>query len=282
MQKYQFGVSEFTTNPWTFEKDVEAYARLGVEAIEVCEFKLDPASFAAQMALPAAHGLQITSVQPSTRTLFPSLSMPEPRDIGARMALFRQSITRLAPFAPGAAFVTNTGIPPSGDMQRVWDTAINEYRALAVFAADHGVRVALEPLNPSIVNIETAIWTVAQALEIVQAVNVSSFGICLDCWNVWQNADLAEAIQACGDRIFTVQISDWRTPRSFEDRLVPGQGEILLPAFLRAVRETGFSGAYSVEIFSWGVPGALWESDLEQVITDSHVGLDTAWQASFS
>jgi sugar phosphate isomerase/epimerase len=281
MQNYQFGVSEFTTNPWTFEKDVEAYAHLGVEAIEVCEFKLDPASYAAQMALPAAHGLQITSVQPSTRTLFPSLSMPEPLDIGARMALFRQSILRLAPFAPGAAFVTNTGIPPGGDMQRVWDTAIREYRDLAVFAADHGVRVALEPLNPSIVNIETAIWTVAQALEIVQAVNVSSFGICLDCWNVWQNADLAEAIQACGDRIFTVQISDWRTPRSFEDRLVPGQGEILLPAFLRAVRETGFSGAYSVEIFSRGVPGALWESDLEQVIMDSRAGLDAAWAASF-
>ena len=278
---YQFGVSEFTTNPWTFEKDVETYARLGVEAIEVCEFKLDPMRFAEQMALPAAHGLQITSVQPSTRTLFPSLSMPEPLDIGARMVLFRESITRLAPFAPGAAFVTNTGIPPGGDMQRVWDTAIREYRALAAFAADHGVRVALEPLNPSIVNIETAIWTVAQAMAIVETVNEVSFGICLDCWNVWQNADLSTAIHACGDRIFTVQISDWRTPRSFEDRLVPGQGDIPLPAFLRAVRETGFSGAYSVEIFSRGVPNALWEADLEQVISDSHAGLEAAWLASF-
>ena len=280
-ESYQFGVSEFTTNPWTFEKDVETYARLGVEAIEVCEFKLDSAQFEAQMALPAAHGLQITSVQPSIRTLFPSSSMPEPLDIGARMALFRQSITRLAPFAPGAAFVTNTGIPPGGNMQLVWDTAIKEYRALAAFATDHGVRVALEPLNPSIVNIETAIWTLPQAMEIVAAVNEDSFGICLDCWNVWQNADLADAIRACGDRIFTVQISDWRTPRSFEDRLIPGQGEIPLPDFLRAVRETGFSGAYSVEIFSRGVPNALWEADLEKVIVDSRAGLDRAWEASF-
>ena len=38
---YQFGVSEFTTQPWTFEQDVENYARLGVQAIEVCEAKLD-------------------------------------------------------------------------------------------------------------------------------------------------------------------------------------------------------------------------------------------------
>jgi hypothetical protein len=39
--RYAFGVSEFTTNPWTFEQDVETYARLGVDTIEVCEAKLD-------------------------------------------------------------------------------------------------------------------------------------------------------------------------------------------------------------------------------------------------
>ena len=62
-QNYQFGVSEFTTWPWTFERDVETYARLGVQAIEVCEFKLDSARISEQMALPVAHGLAITSVQ---------------------------------------------------------------------------------------------------------------------------------------------------------------------------------------------------------------------------
>ena len=282
MQKYQFGVSEFTTMPWTFEQDVEAYARLGVSAIEVCEAKLDPVRMEEQIALPAAHGLEITSIQPATRTLFPSRSQPTPLDISERLARFRGTITRLAPFVPSAVFVTNTGIPPEGDMQRVWDTSIQEYRALADFAAGHGARVALEPLNASIVNIETAVWTLAQAMQIVRAVDHTSFGICLDCWNVWQNADILEGIREAGERIFVVQISDWRTPRSFEDRLIPGQGEIPLPAFLRAVRESGFTGAYSVEIFSRGVPDALWEADLEQVIRDSRAGMDQAWKDSWA
>lgn len=281
MDGYQFGVSEFTTWPWTFQQDVENYARLGVEAIEVCEFKMDAARLEEQIGLPAAHGLQVTSVQPATRTLFPSKAMPEPLDIGERLVRFRATITRLAPSLPGVAFVTNTGIPPGGNIQLVWDTAVREYRELARFAADHAARVALEPLNATIMNIETAVWTVPQAMEIVHAVNHEAFGICLDCWNVWQNAGILDAIRACGDRIFVVQISDWRTPRAFDDRLVPGQGEIPLPAFLRAVRDTGFSGAYSVEIFSRGVPNALWESDLEQVIQDSRAGLDRAWAASF-
>ena len=282
MQEYLFGVSEFTTMPWTFEQDVEAYARLGVRAIEVCEVKLDPARMEEQIALPAAHGLEITSIQPATRTLFPSKGQPEPLDISDRLARFRQTITRLAPFVPNSVFVTNTGIPPDGNIQRVWDMAIPAYRELAAFAAEHGARVALEPLNASIVNIETAVWTLDQAMQIVRAVDHADFGICLDCWNVWQNADILDGIRAAGDRIFVVQVSDWRTPRSLEDRLIPGQGEIPLPAFLRAVRETGFAGAYSVEIFSRGVSDALWEADLEHVIRDSRAGLDRAWAQSWT
>ena len=280
--KFQFGVSEFTTNPWSFERDVETYARLGVSAIEVCEAKLDPARIAVQMDSIKAAGLQVTSVQPKTRTLFPSLSQPEPTDIGERMKLFQKTIETLSPWTPSVAYVTNTGIPPNGNMQEVVDRAATEYRALADFAAGCGVRVALEPLNASIVNIETAIWTLPQAMEVVRAVDRDNFGICLDSWNVWQNADIHAQIEACGAKIFVVQISDWRTPRSFLDRLVPGKGAIPLPTFLKAVHAAGFRGAYSVEIFSQGVPDALWDGDLERVITDSRAGMNAAWSAAQS
>ena len=272
-----FGVSQFTTNPWTFEQDIEVYARLGVQAIEVCEFKLSADTWQQQMALPAAHGLAITSIQPVVRTLFPSLSQPVPQNIESRMARFRQSIERLAPFAPGTSFVTNTGIAPNGSIEEVVETAVREYRQLADFAAEHNARIALEPLNASIANIESAIWTVEQAMEIIESVERDNFGLCLDCWNVWQNADLDAAIRRSGPKIFVVQISDWRTPRSFLDRLIPGDGEIPLAAFFKSVRESGFTGAYSVEIFSSGVPGALWEGDLEEVIQRSRAGMELAW-----
>ena len=279
---YTFGVSEFTTNPWTFEQDVETYARLGVDTIEVCEAKLDDARAAAQLALVRTHGLAISSVQPATRTLFPSLSQPEPKDIPARMDRFRHTITLFDGVAPDVPFVTNTGNPPNGNIQQVLDTATTEYRALADFAADHGARIALEPLNASIMNEESAIWTLEQAMRIVTAVDRENFGICLDAWNVWQNANLLDGIRACGDRIFVVQVSDWRTPRSYQDRLIVGQGEIPLAPFLRAMHDSGYRGAYSVEIFSNDVPDSLWQADLVQVITDSRAGLDAAWQQAFA
>ena len=280
---FQFGVSEFTTQPWSFEQDVKTYQQLGVDAIEVCEVKLDEERerAAEQLALVGQSGLPITSVQPKTRTLFPSRSQPEPKEPRERMARFRRTIERVSQVAPHVPCVTNTGIPPNGNIQHVFDVAAREYRALAEFAQDHGVRVALEPLNAAIMNVESAIWTLAQAMQLVEAVDRANVGICLDVWNIWQNADVSEAITACGDRIFVVQVSDWRMPRSYEDRLVVGQGEIPLPPLLRAIHESGYRGPYTLEIFSGDVPDSLWQADLSKVITDSRAGLEAAWREAF-
>lgn len=275
---YQFGVSEFTTWPWTFEQDVDHYANLGVAAMEVCEFKLDGARVADQLRLVTERGLRISSAQPSIRTLFPSRSQPEPKEVPARMARFRGTIDRFSDHARGVPFVTNTGIPPGGNIQHVMDVGIEQYRELSNFASDRGARIALEPLNPSIMNVESAIWTLDQAMTVVEAVDRSNFGICLDFWNVWQNPRVDEAIRACGDRIFVVQVSDWRTPRSDQDRLIPGQGRIPLGDLVLATREAGFTGAYSVEIFSGNIDDSLWQGDLAEVIRSSRLGMDGAWR----
>jgi sugar phosphate isomerase/epimerase len=279
---YQFGVSEFTTMPWTFEQDVEEYARLGVEAIEVCEVKLDPSRIGDQLQLIAHHGLFISSVQPATRTLFPSRSQPEPVGVPERMERFRKTIDLFGDAAAGQIFITNTGIPPDGNIQRVLDTARQEYRALAVYADGRGARIALEPLNASIANVESAIWTLEQGMRLVEAVDRENLGICLDYWNIWQNASLEDGIRAAGDRIFVVQVSDWRTPRSFQDRLIVGQGEIPLSPLLRATHESGYRGAYELEIFSGDVPDSLWKGDLRRVITESRAGFDRAWRQAFT
>ena len=258
---YRFGISQFTTWPWSFEQDVDNYARLGVDDIEVCEDKLDEDRAADQLALVGQQGLTISSVQPAVRTLFPSRMQPEPKDLQERTERFRRTIERVGRFAPDAPFVSNTGPPPNGNVREVFDVAAREYRALADFAEAHGVRLALEPLNPALMNLETAIWTLEQAMRIVTAVDHDSFGVCLDTWNVWQNADVAEAIKACGGRIFVVQVSDWRTPRSLADRHIVGQGEIPLPALIRAIHASGYRGAYVLEIFSSEVPDSLWDAD---------------------
>ena len=275
---FLFGISEFTTKPWSFERDVQTYARLGVDAIEVVEEKLDEASFHAQMQSIADAGLSISGVQPKVRTFFESRMTPEPKLLEDRVSALRGSIERLAKYAPDVPFITNTGAHPDGDMNETMRVVARELKKLAPIAADHGIKLALEPLNPTSVNVESAIWTVDQAMSVIENVGHDAVGLCLDYWNIWQNADIEAAIERAGDRIFTVQASDWRTPRSFADRIVPGEGEIDLSALLRATHAAGFDGAYVTEIFSIDVTDSLYEDDLESVIVRSRAGLAQAWE----
>lgn len=277
---FAFGVNEFTTQPWSFEDDVRHYAELGVDAIEICEAKLDPARVTEQMRAAREAGLAISAVQPKVRTFFASRMAPEPEDSAARVAAFRDSIVRLAPEAQGASFVMNTGAAPDGNMHRVMDETVRHLRDMAPLAEAQGVTISVEPLNPTSVNVESAIWTIDQAMDIIAAVGHPAVGLCLDYWNIWQQPDVEGAIRRAGDRILVVQASDWRTPFSATDRLIPGDGAIPLGRLLRATRDAGFKGTCTVEIFSSNVPDSLYDGDLADVIRRSRDGLERAWAAT--
>ncbi|MGI4789358.1 MAG: sugar phosphate isomerase/epimerase family protein [Janthinobacterium lividum] len=278
-----FGVSEFTTWPWSFEQDIEHYARLGVDAIEICEFKLssDAVQAEEQMSLVRAAGLVVSSVQPRLHSLFPDAPRPEPKAPDARMALLRESIVRFGRLAPGTTLVTITGAAPAGNFRDAFEVAVREYTALADFAAAQGIKIALEPLNPILMNADTFLCSLPEALRIVHAVSRPNFGIWVDVWHVWQDAAAAEHIRACGDRIFGVHINDWHTPRCFGDRAVIGQGEIDLPPLLRAIHAAGYRGACTLELFSedW-LPDSLWRSDLDAVIQESRNAFQAAWRSA--
>ncbi|WP_120715998.1 sugar phosphate isomerase/epimerase family protein [Tsuneonella amylolytica] len=275
--RLRYGVSQFTTKPWSFDEDVERYAALGVDAIEVVEDKLDADRWEEQMAAIAAAGLAISGVQPSVRTFFDSRMVPEPKGVAARTARLRGSIERLGPYAQGAPFFTNTGAHPGGDMAEAIAVVGDALGELASVAADNGVELAIEPLHPVSLNVESAIWTIDQGLEIVDRANSDRVGRCLDYWNVWQSPDVLAAIARAAGRILSVQASDWRTPRSFADRIVPGDGEIPLAELVAATRAAGYDRPYVLEIFSEDVEDSLYDGDIASVVTRSREGLAAAW-----
>jgi len=281
-QEPPFGVSEFTTWPWKFEQDVEHYARLSVDTIEVCEFKLDPQRAAEQLALIKSSGLTISSVQPRVHALYPDSMNPAPKQPADRVPLYRQTIELFGKAAPGVTLVAITGAAPAGNYREAFEVAAREYRLLADYAADHGVRIGLEPLNPNLMNTDTILCTLPDAIRLVEEVNRPSFGVFLDVWHVWQDPLVHEHIRACGDRIFGVHINDWHMPRSFGDRAIIGQGEMDLPPLLQTIAETGYDGAYMLELFSTlDLPDSLWKGDMSSVITKSRDGFQNAWQKAF-
>jgi sugar phosphate isomerase/epimerase len=275
---FPLGVSEFTTMPWSLEEDLRNYAALGVDAIEVCEFKLAEDKIAEQLGAVQAAAMSICSVQPSVRTMLPSKSQPTPVNRRDRLARFRRSVETIAPYAPDAVFVTNTGPAPGGNMADAIAYAVSAHKELAAVAADNGVRIALEPLNPVSLNQESAIWTYRQALNIVEEVGDDHVGICVDLWNLWQDCEFVNDLSASSERMFLLQVSDWRTPRSAMDRRSVGTGDIPIGELLHGVYDAGYRGPCVVEIFSQDVSDSLYDTDLHDVLAANRNALNRAWQ----
>lgn len=277
-----FGISEFTTHPWSFERDVEGYASAGADAIEICEYKLH--GDAAQMLdLVARSGLRVSSVQTTIHSFFPDSLQPEPADPGQRLARIEASLERISACLDRDAvpFVVITGAAPGGDVAGVLAFARRALEKLAGTAQRCGVRIAYEPLNPVLFNSDTALWSLRDGLDLVRAIDHPSLGLCVDTWNVFPTPRVAETIESCASRIFLVQISDYRTPRARADRVSLGDGSIDNAALIRAARRAGYRGDYVLEIFSdESLPDSLWRSDLQLVIETNARAFETLWAAS--
>lgn len=280
--KDRFGISEFTTWPWSFERDVARYASHGVDAIEICEFKLDRDDYRPQLRSIAASGLGVSSVQTTVHSLFPDSLAPTPRLPADRVRHMKDAIDRIAPHVPGGVpFVVITGAAPAGDTRLVYEACVEAFADLATFAAARGVRIAFEPLNPVLLNTDTALWGLDQALELVRKIDHPALGLCLDTWNVFQTPDLPAVIEDCAERIFLVQISDWHRPRSGADRIGLGEGSIDNAAIVRSARSAGYAGPYVLEIFSdESLPDSIWRSDLDEVIDRNEAAFVRIWDAA--
>ncbi len=280
-----FSVSEFTTWDLSFEQDVALYRRLGVTGIEVCERKIsrDPAKAHEQLAWLRDRGLQVTSVQPRVHALFKDSMCPELEDPRERMRRYRQSIDLFGDCFPGQnlPLVTIGGNAPAHNFRLAYETAHRLYPDLARYAADHGVRIMFEPLHPVLMNADTFVCSLEDALRLIDAVNQPNFGLMLDVWHVWHEHDIARRLAVLPRPPMAVHICDWPRlgPRGPADRVLPGQGSINLPALLGGLEAAGYQGAYCLEVFSahqW--PDSLWRRDPAEVLAAGREGFYNAWR----
>ena len=261
---HRFGISQFTTWPWPFERDLAEYSAAGAHAIEICEFKLNRNDYAPQLEAVRRSGLAVSSIQTMVHSIFPDSLAPSPTDPNLRVRHIMDAMQRIAPHIPrDTPFVVITGAAPRGDNALVYRTLLEVLPALAEHAAKLGMRLAFEPLNPVLFHTDTALWGLDRALELVERVGHPDLGLCLDTWNVFETPNLLEIIERARERIFVVQISDWHVPRANADRRNLGAGSIPNGAILTAVERTGYDGPYVLEIFSEeSLPDSLWRGDI--------------------
>lgn len=271
-------ISEITTKPWSLKQDVEAYQRAGL-GIELWESKFSDDNYERELDWLMQTGISVSSLQPRVLTVFPSMSVAAPEDRVDRVKLMCRAIDRFKTVLKGKSFPTNTGADFTGNEDAVWRGCVEAYKRIADYAAERGVKVAFEPLGASLMNRSTTVSNIEVALELLHEVNHPNIGICADVYNLWESSAL-DQVSLCGEKLFLVHIADWKRPRNFHDRRVPGEGVIPLGSFLQRVRVLKYQGPIVVELFSEDVPDSLWNEDLNAVVARCKAGVTKAMNSA--
>jgi sugar phosphate isomerase/epimerase len=123
---------------------------------------------------------------------------------------------------------------------------------IAPLAEKRDVKLGLEILHPMYLDTWSAITTIEQAMDIIEAVNSSHVGIVLDLYHIFWDPKLSEGIKRAAGKIFGVHINDWRFPTRdiLLDRVVMGNGIIPANRIVKEIQATGYEGFFDVEILS--------------------------------
>jgi len=149
--------------------------------------------------------------------------------------------------------------------------------ALAPYAQSAGIRLAIEPMHPMMVADRSAITSLAEANDLIQALDHENIGIALDAYHVFWDVNYPSEVQRASGRIYAVQVCDWVVPiqGQLTSRGMPGEGTIDLTAFVKHVARAGYDGLIEIEVLS----DAWWAVDPETALDAAIRGFEAMSEA---
>jgi sugar phosphate isomerase/epimerase len=263
MRDSRFSVCQFTSPRTSFAEDLLAFSRGGATGIGICEFKL-AADDAEGIMLLESSGLQATYCIPAVQSILPLGTIPGPTSAAERIDAISSSVRRFARYGARTVVVV-TGPAEAGDAE-ARQTVVDGLRQLCFVGSEVGVDISVEPIHRSIATDWSIIWTLQDTIALLDEIGAPNAGVLFDIWHLWDTPDLIEATRQFADRINGVHICDWREPpRSWADRVAPGDGSAPVAAIIEALELGRYDGFYELEIFSddgfYGndYPDSLWK-----------------------
>jgi sugar phosphate isomerase/epimerase len=250
-------IHTMTNKPWSLGECVRHYTAAGVPGITVWRQHLPDAPLAETGRMLAESGLRIVSL---CRGGFFPADTPAGRE--AALDDNRRAIDEA--HAIGAPLVVLVcGAVPGMPLDTARAQIQDGIAAVLPHAESAGVCLSIEPLHPVYAADRSAVNTLRQANDMVEALGSPRVGVTVDVYHVWWDPELEEQIKRAGKSILSFHVCDWRVPTRdlLNDRALMGEGCIDIPAIRSWVEKTGFNGPVEVEIFSdelWGTDQAAY------------------------
>ena len=144
------------------------------------------------------------------------------------------------------------GPPRDKDLAAARATIAAGIERLLPFAADHGVRLGIEPLHPMMVGERSAIVTLGEALALARRFDSAHVGVVVDAYHVFWDPNLESELAAADGLIAAHHVCDWLVPTTdlLAGRGLMGDGIIDLPHLRSLVENAGYNGPVEVEVIN--------------------------------
>jgi sugar phosphate isomerase/epimerase len=241
----RLSLNQMTIPGWTVQQAVDGCARHGIHHIGLWREKVAERGGAASARAARAAGVAVSSL--CRGGFFPAATSAERR---ARIEDNMRAIEETRELGTDT-LVLVCGPAPDRDLDGARTMVEAAVAELVPYAAEYGVRLAIEPLHPMFTD-RSVIHTLAQATAIAEQFPPDRVGLLVDVYHVWWDPAVYVEIARAGRRIFGFHISDWVTPLPdvLMGRGMMGDGVIELRRLRQAVDAAGYAGPIEVEIFN--------------------------------
>ena len=258
---FELSLNTGTTPNLNLEEAVRHTAEAGLSHIGLWRHLLVDGAEAAAKVVSAA-GLSVSSL---CRGGF--LTAAEPAGQAAALEENRQAIREAAALGTRELIMVVGGLPAAAhvlggagdrndrDVAAARARVADRLAELVPFAAEHDVRMVLEPLHPMYAADRAVLSTLEQALDLAAPHAAQTVGVVVDTFHVWWDPRLEELIARAGaeNRLASYQVCDFNLPiasDALKSRGMMGDGYVDFASISRWVAKAGYSGPVEVEIFN--------------------------------
>ncbi|MFF5794387.1 sugar phosphate isomerase/epimerase family protein [Paeniglutamicibacter sp. NPDC012692] len=259
----RLSLNSATTKKLTLPQAVDACVAAGIPAIGPWRDRVAEVGVENAARLIKEAGLRVSSL---CRGGF--LTAPDAEGQAAALEDNRAAILEAGALETTELFLVVGGLAPGEkDVVAARNRVAERLADLAPFAAEHGIRLVLEPLHPMYAADRALISTLGQALDLAAPYAASAVGVAVDTFHVWWDPDLRAQIERAGreNRIASYQVCDFNLPIAADallSRGMMGDGVIDFATIGGWVRDAGYTGDIEVEIFNQDI----WDADADTVL----------------
>lgn len=261
----RLSLNQETIKQWSLPELAEGCVKAGIGQVGLWRAPVQQYGVEATARLLSDSGLSVTSL---CRGGF--LTALDPAGRARALDDNRAALDEAAGLSTDTLVLVSGGLPEgSKDLPGARERIADALAELVPYAAERGVRLAIEPLHPMFASDRCVVSTLAQALDIAERFPAEQVGVVVDTYHLWWDdrapAQIARA--GAGGRIHSFQLADWITPLPagvLVGRGQLGDGSVDFRAMRTAVEATGFDGPIEVEIFN----EELWARDGAEVLAE--------------